>query len=362
MASQTETTEETQALGDIVTAAMEEHRMPGVALGVLHDGEEHIAGFGVGSVLTQVPVDGETLFQIGSTTKTMTALIAVRLVEEGKLDLDVPVRTYLPDFRMADPEVTERLTMRHLLQHTGGFDGDYFADFGRGDDDVNVARPWPVPRVANPAGGLASSARDNLRYARFLLGDGTTEDGTRLISCESMAMLQTPTFPAGPGTKVGLAWYTREVGGVRIVSHGGGTNGQLSAFLFAPEQQFALVILTNGNKGEVMEAITKWAYERYLGVSESKPEPRPATEAELGEYPGAYDSIAIDVEIVRQDGGMILTMAYKPDVFAKISDQAPPEVPPMALAMVAEDRGLVTDGPLKDSEIEFVRDQEGRVL
>jgi CubicO group peptidase (beta-lactamase class C family) len=229
------------------------------------------------------------------------------------------------------------------------------------DEEVKIARPWPIPRVANAAGGLAASARDNLRYARFLLGDGTAEDGMRLVTAESMIMLQTPSFPAGPGTKVGLTWYNREVGGVRIVSHGGGTNGQVSAFLFAPDRRFALAVLTNGNKGEVLEAVTKRAFDHYLGISEPKPEPRAATESELGEYPGAYTSIAMDLEITRQDGSMILTMAYKPEVFARISDQAPPEMPPMAMAMVAEDRALVTEGPLKDAEVEFVRDGDGSV-
>jgi CubicO group peptidase (beta-lactamase class C family) len=443
MATQTPAIDEMQALRDTVTAAMEEHRTPGVAVGILHDGEEHVAGFGVSSILAPVPVDGDMLFQIGSTSKTITALIAMRLVEQGSLDLDTPVRTYLPEFRMADADVTERLTMRHLFQHTGGFDGDYFADFGRGDealdrcvqsmvnltqlaplgavwsycnsgfylagrvieaitgktyeaaarelaidplgmkhsfyspeetmtykfavghaitdDGVNVARPWPIPRIANAAGGLASSARDNLRYARFMMGDGTAEDGTRLLAPESMEKLIAPDFPAGPGTKVGLAWYNREVGGVRIVSHGGGTNGQVSAFLFAPERNFALAVLTNGNKGEVLQAVTKWALERYLGASEPKPERRAATERELSEYVSKYESITANSEITRAEDTLIFSMAYKPDVMAKISDQAPPQIPPMALAMVAEDRAAVTEGPYKEMEIEFVRDSAGQV-
>jgi CubicO group peptidase (beta-lactamase class C family) len=443
MASQAPAIDEAQALRDAVTAAMEEHRIPGVAVGILHDGEEHIAGFGVGSVLTQVPVDGDMLFQIGSTSKTITALVAMRLVEQGSLDLDIPIRTYLPSFRMADADVTERLTMRHLFQHTGGFDGDYFADFGRGDealdrcvqsmvdlaqlaplgavwsycnsgfyvagrvieaitgktyeaaarelaldplgmkhsfyspeevmtykfavghvitdDEVKVARPWPIPRVASAAGGVAASARDNLRYARFMMGDGTAEDGTRLLTPESMDALTSPAFPAGPGSKVGLAWYNREAGGVRLVSHGGGTNGQLSAFVFAPERNFALAVLTNGNKGEVLQAVTNWALERYLGINEPKPEPRPATEAELAEYPGTYASIIVDSEITRRDGDLVLTMTYKPDALAKITDQAPPEIPPMTLAMIAEDRATVTEGPMKGAEFEFIRDPNGRL-
>src|SRR5258708_20112520 len=56
----------------------------------------------------------------------------MRLVEQGALDLDVPVRAYLPDLRLADEDVAARVTLRHLFTHTGGWEGDYFADTGWG--------------------------------------------------------------------------------------------------------------------------------------------------------------------------------------------------------------------------------------
>jgi CubicO group peptidase (beta-lactamase class C family) len=58
----------------------------------------------------------------------------MRLVEEGKLSLDEPIRTYLPDFTMRDPAVAEGATTRHLMTHTGGWEGDFFPDTGYGDD------------------------------------------------------------------------------------------------------------------------------------------------------------------------------------------------------------------------------------
>ena len=96
--------------------------------------KESTAGFGVTSVDNSLPVDADTLFQIGSTTKTFTDAAAMRLVEQGKLDLDVPIRTYLPNLRTAGAGVAERLTLCHLFTHTGGWFGDYFNDFGWGDD------------------------------------------------------------------------------------------------------------------------------------------------------------------------------------------------------------------------------------
>src|SRR5690606_14669962 len=68
--------------------ARKEFGVPGVGVGVLYNGEEYTAGFGVTNINHPLLVDSDTLFQIGSTTKTYTATIAMMLVEEGKLDLD----------------------------------------------------------------------------------------------------------------------------------------------------------------------------------------------------------------------------------------------------------------------------------
>ena len=74
------------------------------------------------------------MFQIGSMTKVWTATVVMQLVDEGKLDLDAPVVDVLPELQLADADVAETVTMRHLLTHTSGIDGDVFTDTGRGDD------------------------------------------------------------------------------------------------------------------------------------------------------------------------------------------------------------------------------------
>ena len=102
-------------LSEKILEAMERLYVPGVAVGVLHEGVEHVAGFGVTNVYHPLPVDADTLFQIGSTTKTVTGTAVMLLVEMGKLDLDAPVRTYLPDLRLSSADVAAAVTMRHLL-------------------------------------------------------------------------------------------------------------------------------------------------------------------------------------------------------------------------------------------------------
>jgi CubicO group peptidase (beta-lactamase class C family) len=83
-------------------------------------------------------VTPDTRFQVGSITKTFTGTAVCELVARGELDLDRPVRDYVPTLTLADPDATARVTLRHLLSHTGGFFGDYFDDTGWGDDAVAI--------------------------------------------------------------------------------------------------------------------------------------------------------------------------------------------------------------------------------
>ena len=76
----------------------------------------------------------ESLFQIGSITKVWTTTVVMQLVDEGLVELDAPLRRYIPEFSVGDESVAEAVTIRHLLTHSSGIDGDNFADTGRGDD------------------------------------------------------------------------------------------------------------------------------------------------------------------------------------------------------------------------------------
>ena len=103
---------------------MQELKVPGAAAGVWNAGRKETAAFGVTSIMNPLAVTPETLFQIGSITKTMVATVVLRLVEQGRLDLDRPVRAILPELQLADEASAADLTLRHLLTHTGGWAGD----------------------------------------------------------------------------------------------------------------------------------------------------------------------------------------------------------------------------------------------
>ena len=142
---------------DRLTALADKHGVVGASLALRLGDETAVAATGVLNVRTQQPVTPDSVFQIGSITKVWTATLVMQLVDEGLLDLDEPVATHLPDFRVADPEVSRTVTARQLLAHTSGIDGDLFADTGRGDDAIQkyVERMAPLTQV-HPQGATMS--------------------------------------------------------------------------------------------------------------------------------------------------------------------------------------------------------------
>ncbi|MFC7492631.1 MULTISPECIES: serine hydrolase [unclassified Nocardioides] len=110
------------------------HHVPGAQLGILEGDDVVEAAYGVLNNRTGQPATTESVFQIGSISKVWTATVVMQLVDEGKISVDTPVVEVLPELRLSDPEVTKQLTIRHLLTHTSGIDGDVFTDTGRGDD------------------------------------------------------------------------------------------------------------------------------------------------------------------------------------------------------------------------------------
>jgi CubicO group peptidase (beta-lactamase class C family) len=121
-------------LDGAIRQAMASAGIPGVAMGVLSLGGEYLAGYGVTNVESPQPVDADTLFQIGSITKTMTMAACLRLVEQGHLDLATPIRQYLPELRLSDPDAAAVIALQHLLTHTSGLPADHFVAMGGGDD------------------------------------------------------------------------------------------------------------------------------------------------------------------------------------------------------------------------------------
>ncbi|MGW6277164.1 serine hydrolase domain-containing protein [Kribbella sp. NPDC055071] len=382
-------------LADKIEAAMDKYAIPGVGLGLWYRGREYVRGFGITSVDKPSPVTADTVFWIGSTTKTFTATVIMRLVERGRISLDRPVRAYLPDFQTADPTVAARVTVRQLLKHTAGWQGDYFEDTGNGDDalaryvagmtkvpqltplgkvfsynnasigvagriiEVVTGKPYEVaarellvdplgldhsryfanelggfsvaashnivdgkpvvepsfeqmPRALHAIGGLRSTARDQLRYARYHLGH---PGFPHLLSDRSRVALQSNPGPGGTLfvelTGVGLSWMLRPTAeGVTIVQHGGDWSGQHSGFMMVPQRDFAITVLTNSESGPLLVADLfgdDWALREFAGVSNLPAVPRQLPARKLAKYTGTYVSHAIGFDGSTEELGLDLT-------------------------------------------------------
>src|SRR4249920_3481198 len=111
-----------------VDRAMENYRLdahiPGMVWGIVQDGQlVHVMGTGVQDIDTKRPVNADTLFRIASMTKAFTALSILKLRDEGKLALDAPAETYVPELREWHYPTSDspRIRVRDLLNHTAGF-------------------------------------------------------------------------------------------------------------------------------------------------------------------------------------------------------------------------------------------------
>ena len=113
------------ALDSAVEAQMAKHALPGVALAVIEDGQiAYLNGYGTAGDGRRMTA--QTQMVIGSQSKSFTALAIAQLAEQGKLDLDAPVQTYIPWFRVADETVSSQITLDHLLHHTSGLSDSGF--------------------------------------------------------------------------------------------------------------------------------------------------------------------------------------------------------------------------------------------
>ena len=127
----------------------EKYNVPGLAIGLLDGNEQAVFCDGITSIKDLLAVDENTLFQIGSITKTVTALALISTMNKESLTLDTLLRDILPDFHMSEPEVTANATVWHLLTHTGGWEGDCFdyPDLGERSLETFARQIGKLPQV-----------------------------------------------------------------------------------------------------------------------------------------------------------------------------------------------------------------------
>ncbi|MDL4812875.1 serine hydrolase domain-containing protein [Actinomadura opuntiae] len=351
----------------------EQHAVPGVAVAIDAGGQVVEAAAGVLSTATGVEATTDSVFQIGSITKALTATLVMGLVHEGLVELDAPASTYLPGFRKA--------TVRQLLCHTAGFEGDVFTDTGKGDDCLEryVDLLADVPQIFEPGAmfsynnagysvlgrivevirgepfdrcmrdhlftplGMTHAANDP--YEAILHRAAVGHLGGRPAPVWAMARSNAPAGSMlamtprdllafarthltddrltamrepqvalpdiGWGTAWGLGWELYDLPGGPVFGHDGNTIGQSAALRVDPRRDVSVAIFTNGgDRKPLMKEILGRAVE-----TPAEPVPEPAARPDAGRCTGVYLS-STSRTTVSEDAQGRLWLEYVPLGFA----------------------------------------------
>lgn len=205
-----------ERIASAVEEKMKEYGVPGAAVGVYFKGQTATRGMGVTSIENPLPVTDDTLFQIGSISKTFTGTLVMQLVDSAQLRLDAPVREYIPRFRVKDPTASRHSTLLTTLTHMGGWEGDFFDDTGSGDDALG--------RVVERMAGLDQVAPFNTVWsynnAGFYLAGRAIELATgkpyevalKELLLEPLGLRRTFIFPADVMTQRFVVGHSGPIG------------------------------------------------------------------------------------------------------------------------------------------------------
>src|SRR5215204_5011990 len=182
-------------------------KIPGAALAIV-EGDEiaHLRGFGQARPGGDAPTP-QTPFIIGSLTKSFTALAVVQLVEDGKVELDAPIQRYLPWFRVADPQASAQITVRHLLNQTSGLPQlsglRPLADFDDSPDaSERQARALSTLKLTRPVGSAWEYTNMNYNLLGLIIEAASSESYEGYIQHHIFAPLDmTHTYTSQPGAK-----------------------------------------------------------------------------------------------------------------------------------------------------------------
>jgi Beta-lactamase len=238
---------------------------------------------------------------------------------------------------------------------------------------VAVQTPLWVPRNVDPAGGIWSTTRDVLRYARLHLGADAAPGRASVVQPASLRRMQEPVVQV-PGLPIwmGLDWFSQEVDGARAIIHNGDTLGQHTVFVAVPERGFAVTLLLNSQPSVAAELVVlAEALARYPGLGSlsgqvgltlaslapEDAEPVALTPEQLAAYAGRYvDPGATVTYRVTADGleGMG-ELTPEPGTWEP-TIQPPPPAGPVSITFLAPDSGVAGAARLP-----FVRNASGGV-
>ncbi len=222
-----------------ISSALAGYRVPGLGYALLIDGREaDCRGFGVRNIERNDPVDADTLFAIGSVSKSFTSAAIAMLVDEGKIDWDTRVIDRLPSFRMFDPYVTRELTVRDLLVHRSGLArGDFMWYKSAYTIDEVLARAqhlepsWGFRTAFGYQNIMYVAAGELIRAASGLSWDEFIKQ--RIL--EPLAMNRSHVHPQyiSDMSNVAKPHAELEPGTVRTIPHDYGTNSNAAGSIYS---------------------------------------------------------------------------------------------------------------------------------
>lgn len=344
---------------NMIRKLMDDYNVAGMSVALIRGGEIVSAeGYGLRDAGAGLPMTADTVLPIGSITKTFTALALGMLADEGKLDWDAPVISYIPSLRLSSPLLTENVTARDLMCHRTGVpkydlqaiycvmeDGasmvrslEYletnaafrtklqysnqmvslagylievitgipyqefvreriFRPLGMQSTDFEIESLAKYENISKgyvfangtfieppymhlgafaPSGAIVSTASDMAKYALFYIRGGIA-GGQRLISEETLGQIHSPQVIGTPyfwnfeefqSTEYGLGWFTDIYRGVKMVGHGGNTNGFSAQMTLLPGQNAAIVALSNATSSFSVNALGHVFADETLGVAQ----------------------------------------------------------------------------------------------
>ncbi len=329
-------------LSGYVEATAAKFGIPGVAVGVRADGREDYACHGMTSVDNPLPVDRDTLYVLGSVTKTYTATALMRLAAAGQVELDAPVRRYVPELVLADEQTAAEVTVLNLLNHTSGLGWDILTDTGEGDDAL--ARFVPKLAELELVAPLGTRASDS-------------QAGYSLLGRVIEKVLGVP--------------YEKAVASLIFEPLG------LSHSFFATGDVLTRRFAVGHNRGEdgTMPVARLWRGPRYRnaggGLASSVADQMRWARFHLGddqaraqEVAGHYDNDAMDLTIATDGAVLTLAVDIKPEIRAAADEELPPGYPREEIGLLPGDGDeyIITDGGMKGLRGFFTRDDSGAIV
>jgi len=200
-------------LDQTINAQMSKHGLPGVALAVIEDGEIiYLKAYGVDG--NGDPLTPQTQVFIGSQSKSFTALAIAQLAEQGKLDLDATVQTYIPWFQVADEDASSQITINHLLHHTSGLsDAGYTVLLPNDTSPEEAVRSLSQARLTAPIGTEFQYFNMGYTVLGYLIEQASGQSYAEYVQEHILAPLGMNASTADPGVAPNMPHgYTRLFG------------------------------------------------------------------------------------------------------------------------------------------------------